>query len=97
MNGKTWNWYDLPDLDKLPGKIDMLVVDGPPWKLQHLARYPALPVLFKYLSDNAVIILDDGNRPDEKEIVKLWKKEYDCFEGRHLDTQREVGFFERKK
>lgn len=51
----------------------------------------------KYLSDNAVIILDDGNRPDEKEIVKLWKKEYDCFEGQHLNTQREIGFFERKK
>ena len=53
INGKTWNWYDLPDLDKLPGKIDMLVVDGPPWKLQRLARYSALPVLFKGTSKNS--------------------------------------------
>jgi hypothetical protein len=36
-----------------------------------MARYPALPLLFDKMSDEAVIILDDTFREDEKNIIDL--------------------------
>jgi len=75
INGNTWLWYDISDV-RFEKPIDVLLIDGPPSKIQKLARYPALPVLFDYLSDNAVIFLDDGKRPDERKIVELWSKEF---------------------
>ena len=68
-------WYDhrlLPrDL-----AIDMLVIDGPPWFVSPLARYPAVPVLYGHLSASAAIFLDDAARPDETECVQRWQTEF---------------------
>jgi len=79
FNGRSWLWYDQ---DKIKVRdIDLLVIDGPPGYLQKLSRYPALPVLFSKLSSNAVILLDDGYRSDEKTMVDLWLMEFktlDC-------------------
>lgn len=79
LNGQTWRWYDLDQLQlkhKLPDRIDLLVIDGPPGDLQSLSRYPALPMLFQALSENGVVILDDGDRADEQEIVRRWQQEF---------------------
>ena len=73
--GEEWPWYDLRDFS--PGdSIDLLVVDGPPGRLHSLARYPALPLLYRSLSDRATVVLDDGNRADEKEIASRWGREF---------------------
>ncbi len=79
LNGQTWRWYDLDVLQlphPLPDRIDLLVIDGPPGDLQHLSRYPALPLLFQALSENGVVIIDDGDRADEQEIVQRWQQEF---------------------
>lgn len=75
IESNKWLWYDIHNFNpELP--IDMLIIDGPPAALQDLSRYPALPLLKKYLSDSAIIILDDGQRNDEKATVKKWNDKY---------------------
>lgn len=76
--GADWRWYETRGVDGM-GPVDLLVVDGPPCSLQPLARYPALPLLVGLLSDTAVIVLDDTNRPDERETVVRWEREYGPF------------------
>jgi predicted O-methyltransferase YrrM len=75
IRGRSWQWYDLTGLG-VDEPVDLLLIDGPPGSIQKLARYPALPLLFSRLSDNATIILDDGSRTDEKETVELWLREF---------------------
>lgn len=70
-NGKEAIWYQLRGMD-IPESIDLLVVDGPPEKINAWVRYPAVPVLLENLSDNAVIILHDTHRDDETAIVHAW-------------------------
>lgn len=84
---ESWLWYDrqqIPDLTS----IDLLVVDGPPKRLQNLSRYPALPVLFDKLSDNAVILLDDSKREDETKTVERWLVEYPELQCEMVDTEK---------
>lgn len=69
-------WFSEESLTHLPDKIDILFIDSPPKSTDALARYPALPLLYDRLSDDAVIVLDDYAREDETEIVKLWMKKY---------------------
>lgn len=75
LDGQTWSWYDLTDLPD--EKIDLLIVDGPHGELQRLARYPALPALIDRLAPDAVIVLDDANRPDEQRILDRWCERYE--------------------
>ena len=80
-------WYDISSLDKIES-IDLLIIDGPPIKLGRNARYPAIPFLFDKLSDNAIILLDDARRKNERETIKLWKNEYNCFEFRYIENDK---------
>ena len=57
-------------------KIDLLTIDGPPGSTQKEARYPAMPFFKKFLSDDAVVLLDDGGRKDERVIAERWGKEF---------------------
>lgn len=72
LNGKEMPWYSFDPKAYLQHKIDLLIVDGPPGNTGPLARYPAVPVLKEWLSPNGVIILDDGNREDERKIAEQW-------------------------
>ncbi|MCU4177709.1 class I SAM-dependent methyltransferase [Carboxylicivirga sp. N1Y90] len=71
-NESSWKWYDLSKI-KLENKIDLLVVDGPPRKIQMKSRFPALPVLREKLSLEATIVLDDANRLNEQQVIKDWE------------------------
>jgi len=71
IDGETWKWYETKDLT-FPDKIDLLIIDGPPRTTQNLARYPAIPLLYPYFSDNVIILLDDAKRPDEIIIIEKW-------------------------
>lgn len=73
IENELWKWYQTDKLD-ISEKIDLLVIDGPPRTTQKLARYPAIPILFSYLSDRFTILLDDAKRPDEILIVEKWVK-----------------------
>jgi predicted O-methyltransferase YrrM len=95
LNGQPWLWYDLSGLNNIE-PIDLLVVDGPIDRTQKFARFPALPLLIERLSDNAVIVLDDGIRRDEQRIVQQWLQAFAGFELETLPTEK-VTFVLRRK
>jgi predicted O-methyltransferase YrrM len=98
IEGKKWIWYDLTEIKDIK-PIDMLIIDGPAQygREQKMIRYPALPLLFDSLSDEAIIILDDADRQDEKNIVDLWLKQFNCFEVERIDTEKGTVILHRKK
>lgn len=75
---EKWRWYCPGTIDSaLDNKtIDMLFVDGPPAIVGKLARYPALPLLARRFTTETVVVVDDGMRTDEKNIVRRWVQEY---------------------
>jgi hypothetical protein len=83
---QVWQWYSSSawqDLDR----CDLLIVDGPPGRTAPLARYPAVPLLESALSSAATVVLDDYNRPDEREIVARWRTRHPTWslhEPRHV-------------
>jgi predicted O-methyltransferase YrrM len=89
-----YNWYDISNMN-IEDPIDIVIVDGPPEKTQKNARFPALPLLIDKLSDSAVIILDDSARKEEKEIVRMWLKEYPEFEHQYIDSEKGISVLRR--
>ena len=75
IDGETYRWYDDTELAALDG-IEVLIVDGPPHDVSKWARYPALPLLRDRLDSRALLLLDDGDRPDETAIVAAWERKY---------------------
>jgi len=75
VDSEAWQWYDLDAVPK-DEPIDLLVIDGPPHSTQPKARFPAVPLLWSRLKSGAKVVLDDGNRPDEKAAVEGWKAKY---------------------
>ncbi|MEO5344098.1 MAG: class I SAM-dependent methyltransferase [Gammaproteobacteria bacterium SHHR-1] len=86
IHNKGYEWYDISALPRQP--IDMLVIDGPPGFLQPLSRYPALPLLWSYLAQQATLFLDDAARPDEQEIVRLWLEEFPGLQRQEFSSER---------
>ena len=82
VGAATWSWYELAV--GVPGVVDALFVDGPPGDTGSLARYPALPLLRDRLAPGATIFVDDGDRPDEREMVRRWQAEVDGLQAAHL-------------
>ena len=72
-------WYARSALRSLPPRIDLLLVDGPPAfdPGTGLSRYPALPALTARLADDAVVVLDDIDRPGELRILDAWERDTD--------------------
>jgi len=82
-------WYDTSFLKNIaPRSINLFLVDGPPGTLQKLARYPALPIVHDYLADDAVVIVDDGDREDEKEMVGRWLREFPGFQATYWGSAK---------
>lgn len=86
INSENWNWYTLTQLTV--DKIDLLNIDGPPMDTGPLARYPAIPLLLNRLAENAVIILDDAGRPDERAAVSRWQNEFNLLNTVYLNTEK---------
>lgn len=86
INDEIWLWYDYKRM-QLDASVDMFIVDGPPRRTQKLARYPALPLMFADIRNNGLVLLDDGNRDDERIIATRWAKEYSC-NLRYLDLEK---------
>ena len=81
-------WYSVDALPKAMGGIDLLIVDGPPSTVGPLARYPALPALTSRLSPHAVVIVDDANRRDEREMLRLWAYEFPEFSQHDAECEK---------
>ena len=94
VGGKEFLWYDLENIE-IDHKIDMVIVDGPPFKLNEYARYPAVPLLYEYLSDHAIIILDDAHRKDEAQIIKRWSEEYPDLSFEFVGSEKGIGILRK--
>lgn len=97
IGGKMWLWYDISVFSKL-FDIDLLVIDGPPQynSPNSMVRFPALPVLYSALATNALILLDDADRPDEQQIVRMWLEGYGVTQIAHFDTERGAALLQRE-
>lgn len=87
LNAGSWEWYDTVHVDP-DIKIDLLVIDGPPGLIQKNSRYPALPLLHQYFSDDVVILMDDAARTDEQNIVEMWAGEFPEFEYEFISAEK---------
>lgn len=93
LAGNDYQWYDLKNFTV--EKIDLLLIDGPPGFIQKNSRYPALPLLEPFLSENCVIFLDDAARDDEREVVSLWLNMFPEFHHEYIDTERGCSILKR--
>ncbi|HEX8148896.1 MAG TPA: hypothetical protein VF591_17060 [Pyrinomonadaceae bacterium] len=69
-----FSWYE-PPLAEMPDAFRLVVCDGPPGTTPG-GRYGLLPVMRGRLAAGAVILLDDANRPEEREALRRWSDEH---------------------
>jgi len=67
------DWYDFDPKEHIESPVDVLLVDGPPWHVGVRARFPAVPILEEHLARDCFILLDDGDRDDERKIAGEWE------------------------
>jgi predicted O-methyltransferase YrrM len=92
-------WYRIPeDVLTERGPFGLLFVDGPfggggaPWS----ARTPALPVLERWLTPDAVVLVDDTNRPPERRMVGHWLRTRPGWSSTVVPTVRGLHVLERR-
>lgn len=74
VEGRTLPWYSAAALTPaLPATIDFLVVDGPPAAIHRDIRWPSIPLLRDRLAPGAAILMDDGDRPGERQAAHDWR------------------------
>ena len=75
LSGHGTHWYDELALADVVD-IGLVFIDGPPDRTGPLSRFPAVPLLYPRLAQDAVIVLDDAARPDEASAVARWAHEF---------------------
>jgi predicted O-methyltransferase YrrM len=75
LEDETYPWYSI-DAENLP-PLDIVIVDGPPGSLRPDSRYPALPLLSKGCAPQALFVVDDLIREDERRVVRRWLQRED--------------------
>ena len=88
IDEKEHLWYDTEFMNNFDEKIDLLIIDGPPRSYSKHIRYPALPLLYNYLSSDAIILIDDANRVGEKEIIQQWLNRYNDLSYEWFNTEK---------
>ena len=71
-------WYDT---GPLPDRIDLLVIDGPPWTIHPFVR-GAADALFDRVPVGGVVMLDDAARPGERVVAGRWRRKWKDFDFR---------------
>jgi hypothetical protein len=69
---EDFDWYS----GVIPSDIDLVICDGPPSTIRG-GRYGLLPVCSKALSPGCLILMDDLDREDERQIVQRWSQEFE--------------------
>lgn len=70
------SWYSH---GPLPDRIDLLIVDGPPWFLHPYVRGNA-DIAFDRIAPGGMILLDDAARPGERVVAKRWQNKWRDFD-----------------
>ena len=65
-------WYALSGV---PDKIDLIIIDGPPWAVHPFVRGGA-EVLFDRLAPGGMVLLDDAARPGERIVARRWRRNW---------------------
>ncbi len=98
MGGHVYHWYTFDPAAQLGGQlVDLLVVDGPPHKTQPEARYPAVPVLARFFSADAAIVLDDAGRDDEQRSLERWVAEHGLHCAEYVREGKGIALLEKKQ
>jgi predicted O-methyltransferase YrrM len=79
VDGETFRWYSPDALADLTD-IDIVFVDGPPGSTGRHARFPAVPLLKDRCRPGALVLLDDGARPQERGVADRWIAGYGAIE-----------------
>lgn len=81
-------WYAIPEAVSRLDSIDLLIVDGPPQRIDPdgLPRYPALPLFEAKLSATAVVFVSDAKRAPETETVRRWLARFPGWQARWIAT-----------
>jgi predicted O-methyltransferase YrrM len=70
-------WYDSDTVARVieGHSFDLMLADGPKAYEagKGLARYPAYPVVRELMAERSVCILDDIERPGEREVIQRWE------------------------
>jgi len=74
--GWPGRWYAISDL---PDRIDLLIIDGPPWAVHPLVR-GAAECLFHRLAPGGMVLLDDAARPGERIVARRWREMWPGFD-----------------
>lgn len=70
--GWRGTWYETRDI---PEKIDLIIIDGPPWSVHPFIR-GAAESLFDRLAPGGIILLDDAARPGERFVARRWSRRW---------------------
>lgn len=65
-------WYELADV---PDRIDLIIIDGPPWAVHPFVR-GAAESLFDRLTPGGMVLLDDAARPGERIVARRWRRNW---------------------
>jgi predicted O-methyltransferase YrrM len=95
VDGVTSNWYDV-DVVPTPDSVDLLLVDGPPCTFGATVRHPALGWYVDRLPPEGVVLLDDADRPGEREILRSWRADHDEFVVTVLPTEKGTAVVHRR-
>jgi predicted O-methyltransferase YrrM len=87
LDNAEYRWYSLDQFTP-PGAIDLVIIDGPPFHVHPLARYPALPLLWPFMATTTSLFLDDASRPEETRTVGMWKEKFPDFSWTQLEAEK---------
>jgi hypothetical protein len=69
-----FTWYDVAQVN-IPAGLTLVICDAPPHSTQG-GRSGLLPVLRSKFAPGCRVLMDDGIRPAEREIVRKWQSEF---------------------
>jgi len=69
-----FTWYDVTQVN-IPTGVTLVICDAPPHST-HGGRSGLLPVMRKSLAPGCRVLMDDGVRQGEREIVRKWQADF---------------------
>jgi hypothetical protein len=97
LGARRVDWYERSIVEKaVDAQVDILVVDGPP-QVSPWSRWGALHVLYPFLSETFVALLDDGRTRETSRAVHAWIEEFPDLDLYWLDTVKGSWLLKRRQ